>query len=110
VQSLFCRKLSGGVSLKEKRPNAAGQYDCIFLMDDNKALAPDGSDGVHQQRKCGVYEARPLQCRTWPFWPGNLASREAWEEAAGTCPGINRGRLWTLDEIIARRDARDWPE
>src|SRR5436190_6537528 len=28
--------------------------DCVFF--DSKA------------RKCKVYEARPQQCRTWPFW------------------------------------------
>ena len=25
-----------------------------------------------QTRKCSVYEARPRQCRTWPFWDSNL--------------------------------------
>eukprot|EP00961_Rhodomonas_salina_P046921 629705-Rhodomonas_salina.2 len=25
---------------------------------------------------CSLYEARPKQCRTWPFWPENLASPE----------------------------------
>src|SRR6188474_2205264 len=42
--------------------------DCVFF--DN------------QTRKCKVYEARPRQCRTWPFWDSNLKSPETW---AATC-------------------------
>jgi Fe-S-cluster containining protein len=48
---------------------------------------------------CAVYEARPWQCRTWPFWPENM-NREAWErEVAGFCPGVGKGRLYTAEEI-----------
>src|SRR6478752_4618903 len=25
-----------------------------------------------QARKCTVYNARPRQCRTWPFWQSNV--------------------------------------
>ena len=31
-------------------------------------------------RKCTVYEARPRQCRTWPFWQSNVATKEAWKQ------------------------------
>jgi Fe-S-cluster containining protein len=48
-------------------------YDCIFLKD----------------KKCLVYSARPTQCRTFPWWVQNLNSKEAWEEAAKYCEGIN---------------------
>ena len=50
-------------------------------------------------RKCRVYEVRPRQCRTWPFWPSNLASPADWSEAAERCPGCNQGRLYSADEI-----------
>lgn len=46
--------------------------DCIFLRD----------------RLCTAYEARPVQCRTFPFWPTHLVSRETWHAAANTCEGI----------------------
>ncbi len=61
------------------------ERDCQFL------------DGV----RCRVYAARPLQCRTWPFWPENLSSPEAWKEAAARCPGIGQGRLYDAEEIAA---------
>jgi len=108
VQQQYCRKLSGGVSLKEKARNASGEYDCIFLKTEEQAPAKDG--GVaYRQRQCSIYQVRPLQCRTWPFWEGLLSSEDMWNEAAGRCPGINRGRRYSYDEIIALRDAKDWP-
>jgi Fe-S-cluster containining protein len=51
-------------------------------------------------RRCTAYEARPRQCRTWPFWRSNLASPAAWEEAARACPGCNRGDIVPLERII----------
>jgi Fe-S-cluster containining protein len=59
---------------------------------------------------CGIYPVRPLQCRTWPFWDGNLASAENWNAAAKRCPGMNRGRRFGKAEIEALRDATDWPD
>ncbi len=52
-----------------------------------------------ESRKCRVYEARPRQCRTWPFWPSNLASPAAWEATAERCPGCNHGRRIPLGKI-----------
>lgn len=60
-----------------------------------------------QGGRCRIYDARPAQCRTWPFWPSNLASKVTWAEAARRCPGIGRGRLWTLAEIAAQRRNKD---
>jgi Fe-S-cluster containining protein len=48
-------------------------YDCVFLRD----------------KKCAVYGARPTQCRTFPWWPQNLESKESWESVKATCEGIN---------------------
>jgi Fe-S-cluster containining protein len=47
--------------------------DCLFLKDN----------------KCSVYEARPSQCRTYPWWIGNLRDAADWEEASKRCEGIN---------------------
>lgn len=50
--------------------------------------------------KCSVYEARPTQCRTWPFWSENLKSQRAWDkEVASYCPGVGKGRLYAAEEI-----------
>jgi len=53
-------------------------------------------------RRCRVYEVRPRQCRTWPFWWSNLRSPEAWQEMAEQCPGANDGPLVPLEVIEAQ--------
>lgn len=60
-------------------------------------------DGV----RCTVYEARPTQCRTFPFWKENLARRRDWEQLASFCPGIDRGPvhpLHVIRETVAKRE------
>lgn len=110
LQREHCRKLAGGVSLKEKPPTASGEYDCTFLRTEILPLPADGSRGLHRRRHCGIYPVRPLQCRTWPFWTGLLASPQVWQEAGRRCPGINKGKLYSYRDILALRDATDWPK
>lgn len=50
-------------------------------------------------RRCGVYEARPTQCRTWPFWPEILNAKTWTTEVKTFCPGVGKGRLWTPEEV-----------
>lgn len=63
--------------------------DCIFL--DPKT------------RGCSVYAARPIQCRTWPFWSSNLASPYAWKETCDSCPGAGQGKLYSIEQIEEHR-------
>lgn len=49
--------------------------------------------------RCAIYQVRPSQCRTWPFWPDILESPGQWAWASRRCPGIDQGRLWTESEI-----------
>lgn len=54
-------------------------------------------------RKCTVYQARPRQCRTWPFWDSNLKSPKAWAAACEECPGAGTGKLYTLEAMETQR-------
>jgi hypothetical protein len=36
---------------------------------------------------CTVYPVRPLQCRTFPFWPSTFASRADFQFVLEGCPG-----------------------
>ncbi len=65
----YTRFVDGQYALLDK----PGSDDCLFLKDN----------------KCSVYEARPSQCRTYPWWIGNLRDSADWEEAAKRCEGIN---------------------
>jgi Fe-S-cluster containining protein len=65
----YTRQVGARISLLED-PRS---HDCVFLKDG----------------RCSVYQARPEQCRTFPWWPHNLESEEAWRRAAGHCEGIH---------------------
>ena len=41
--------------------------------------------------RCGVYEARPVQCRTFPFWREFVEDGEWTDEVRAMCEGIGRG-------------------
>ena len=55
--------------------------------------------------KCRVYAVRPVQCRTYPFWPELVGSVVAWNGEARRCEGINRGRVVARSTIL--RSLRD---
>ncbi len=50
---------------------------------------------------CSVYDARPAQCRTFPFWRENLRSRVSWERLRSFCPGIDEGEVHDVATIRA---------
>jgi len=56
--------------------------------------------------RCGVYEARPVQCRVYPFFPldgfSPVESSYTWRYEKRFCPGIGKGRLYSKSEIRAR--------
>ena len=61
-----------------------------------------------EDKKCGVYEARPQQCRTFPFWEENVRSRHNWQRLREFCPGIDEGPVHTLIQIQDQvRDASE---
>jgi Fe-S-cluster containining protein len=106
----YCRKIDGRYSLREHR-NHRGEYDCIFLKEEQSTVHRDGRAVVQTRRICTAYSVRPLQCRTWPFWTENLRSRQRWEQSSRRCPGMDTGdRLFTREQIEALRDAADWPQ
>lgn len=84
----FERKFVRRVGIKRSLVEYA-DGDCIFLEPDS--------------RSCMLYEARPKQCRSWPFWDCNLESPQAWSTAAKGCPGCNQGKLYKVDEIQIRK-------
>jgi Fe-S-cluster containining protein len=91
----FARTIHGRWSLLER--SGPRGMDCILL------------DRVSQPGKalCRVYQSRPAQCRTWPFWQGNLVSRDAWDRARDRtpCPGMDHGPLIPPESILERLHA-----
>jgi Fe-S-cluster containining protein len=84
-----------GPSLREKlSPHG---LDCVFL----------DRDRVPGQAVCGIYEDRPAQCRTWPFWKSVVKTPHSWAVASRHCPGINTGPLTAPQQIRILRDTVD---
>ncbi len=68
----------------------------------------------YRESRCMAYDARPWQCRTWPFWPENM-NTAVWErEVAAYCPGVGKGRLYSAEEIeeilVKKKDVCGCPE
>lgn len=91
----YTHMTSEGRSLNEKK--SVGGLDCIFL----------DREKIPGKAVCGVYEDRPVQCRTWPFWPSVIRSRTSWERAKRVCPGMDKGKKHDLVQIRVQRDACD---
>ncbi len=92
LQAQYLTRYGPRTSIRER----AISHDCVFLKK------------IGSGRGCGVYPVRPNQCRTWPFWTGNLRSPEEWKRTARKCPGINRGRFYSFEQIEALRLQDRW--
>lgn len=40
---------------------------------------------------CSIYDIRPVQCETYPFWEELVANDVFWEAEAKRCPGMDKG-------------------
>ena len=87
----YCGKKDGHVHLL----NPSDLIDSIPQM----ATHPEGDCIFLEDKKCGVYEARPEHCRTWPFWPENMTPKAWNKEVASFCPGIGKGKVYSEAEI-----------
>lgn len=88
------RSRSGLWSLNE-RDSEHGK-DCVFL----------DRETIPGKAVCGLYDDRPAQCRTFPFWPENLKDPRAWQRTARACEGVGRGRVVPIAEIRVLRDMK----
>ncbi len=76
----------GRIDLRDKADG-----DCVFF---------------EERRGCTVYEDRPVQCRTYPFWRSVLHDAESWRVEGGHCEGIGRGERVPADVIREMLDRR----
>ena len=80
LQTSYLSTVDGYTVLRDK-----GTGSCIFW---DEAI-----------RGCKIYEARPTQCRTFPFWKTLLYNEKKWEEGTADCEGVGSGKLYTEEEI-----------
>lgn len=76
------------------------KYIKKYFGDVHRLNCPDDDPCMFLTEKgCSIYPVRPIQCRSFPFWPENISNVDNWENLKKMCPGIGRGRLFTVDEI-----------
>lgn len=75
----YCDRKGPVWHLKEDPKNP----DCMFL----------------KNKRCSIYEGRPTQCRTWPFWPEVMNAKSWKKDVESFCPGVGQGKLWKAEEI-----------
>jgi len=59
---------------------------CIFLRDGG----------------CSIHAVKPVQCRTFPFWPELVGNKREWKKTAAWCPGIGKGELVQIETARER--------
>lgn len=79
----FCNKYTRYVDGQYALLEEPVSYDCVFFKD----------------KRCTVYEARPVQCRTFPWWIHHLREPQDWAEAAQRCEGINHPDAPVVDSL-----------
>ena len=62
-------------------------------------------DCILWKNGCTAYEARPVQCSSYPFWTWMVQDKKTWDEMAEGCPGINQGKIWSKEFIDETKDA-----
>lgn len=82
VEKVYSYATPRGRSLREKNHG-----DCVFF---------------EAGKGCTIYDVRPRQCRTWPFWESNLRTPRDWERTCRICPGSGKGNLISAEEITQR--------
>ena len=48
---------------------------------------------------CSVHAAKPVQCRTFPWWPELLSSPRKWHSTGAWCPGVGKGELVQIEDV-----------
>ncbi|HIO90433.1 MAG TPA: YkgJ family cysteine cluster protein [Campylobacterales bacterium] len=67
--STYIKKVGYKYSLVEKQNDDS--FECIFFD--------------RELKRCGIYDVRPMQCRTFPFWD---SFKQNIDEVVKECPGI----------------------
>ena len=91
------------LTLEDFKKLAASAGDNLIMLSTGE-LVVKVKDGncIFYKDGCTIYENRPTQCRTFPFWRENLVNRQTWEFLSYSCHGIGSGRLYSLEEITQK--------
>ena len=74
-EKTYTERVDGRSNVKLEGPEAA----CPFL------------GGDENNGWCQIHDVKPLQCKTYPFWPHIAEDEDRWKREAERCPGIGQG-------------------
>jgi len=77
------------------------QYCRIVTKQDKKILAlleKVNYDCIFWENGCIVYQKRPLQCITYPYWPILVENGDHWKYERYRCSGIDKKSSLTIEE------------
>ena len=96
-EAQYTTTVGGHRSIRDEWNHLSQGHDCVFLR------------WVEGKAQCSIYNVRPKQCRTWPFWPENLESPRHWQRAGARCGGMQagnngQGKFFPVEQIRVIRD------
>ena len=107
-----CCKISGRVEIAdgdvvrmaEALNMSETEFRKRFVKVENGELLLEEKKGgpcvmLGENDQCMVYDVRPTQCRTYPFWDEILANDFTWLLEKDFCPGIDQGGKFSPPEI-----------
>ncbi|MGL1894038.1 MAG: YkgJ family cysteine cluster protein [Spirochaetaceae bacterium] len=69
-------------------------------------IEKSNNDCIFWDKGCTIYNDRPLQCRSFPFWAHNLINEETWATVVNSCPGAGQGEVRSKNHIDRWLDQR----
>lgn len=82
-QHRYTERVHGETQLRLLQPG----HRCPFL------------GGTEEKWWCNIHVVKPVQCATYPFWPGVADSDRGWEKEKDVCPGIGQGPAHSTEFI-----------
>ena len=85
---------------------SVAEFKKTFLMrSDGEWILEVGENGAPcsflTDKGCGIHDAKPKQCYSYPFWRENMDSKNMWKLVGGFCPGIDIGPMIKIETIKA---------
>ena len=89
VAKLLDMRIDKAAAVNQVQPKAVDEV-MVYLT------KPGPCPFLNKKGKCRIYPARPAQCKGWPWWPGNVKSKKAWNQMRDDMPC--KGMLEVKDE------------
>ncbi len=85
-----------------KEPGAVGAKTYRYKTLGFKFTDDDEHCHFLKDNECTIHEARPFQCRCFPFWKMLVSSKKNFVDYSKKCPGLKvlKGKHYTREEIL----------